>query len=172
MFSAAEPLDTILRGAMLSTAAAAWIVFLVRIVGLRAFSKLTAFDFVVTIAVGSLLAGASQAETWSAFLQSVIAITALMGAQYAAERLKLRYDRVEAAVQNRPVLLMRDGKFIPQALAETRVTEADLRGKLRDANVLSLEKVRAVVLETTGSISVLHGDTLDQTLLTGVQRKT
>lgn len=170
MFTAAEPLDTLLRGALLSTAAAAWIVFLVRAVGLRAFSKMTATDFVVTIAAGSLLAGAGQAQTWAAFAQALIAIAALMGTQYAAERVKLRAPGAEAAVQNQPVLLMRDGEFIPEALAQTRVTETDLRGKLREAGVLRLDDVRAVVLETTGNISVLQGGRLDQVMLTGVAR--
>ncbi|MFW8637517.1 DUF421 domain-containing protein [Cribrihabitans pelagius] len=171
MFTDAELLDTLLRGAVLSTAAAAWVLMLVRVLGLRTFSKMTAFDFVVTIAAGSLLAGASQAESWTSFAQAVIAMAALMGAQYTAERLKLRFDRVEAAVQNQPRLLMRDGAFIREAMRETRVSETDLRGQLREAGVLRLSDVRAVVLETTGDISVLQGDELELTLLTGVERR-
>jgi uncharacterized membrane protein YcaP (DUF421 family) len=41
-------------------------------------------------------------------------------------------------------------------LKKARVTEGDLRSKLREANVLNLSQVRAVVFETTGDISVLH----------------
>ena len=50
---------------------------------------------------------------------------------------------------------MYDGKVIDKALNVSRVAESDLF-KLREANVLELNQVRAVVLETTGDISVLH----------------
>nr|WP_243405031.1 DUF421 domain-containing protein [Pelagivirga sediminicola] len=39
---------------------------------------------------------------------------------------------------------------------------------MREANALDLSPVRAVVLETTGSISVLHGDHVDEALFKGV----
>lgn len=55
--------DFLLRSAVLSSIAIIWVIVVVRLVGLRAFSKMTAFDFVVTVAIGSLLAGASQATS-------------------------------------------------------------------------------------------------------------
>ena len=53
-------------------------------------------------------------------------------------------------------------------LETTKVTASDVRAKLREANVTDWSQVRAVVLETTGDVSVLHGETLDPTLLEGV----
>lgn len=38
------------------------------------------------------------------------------------------------------------------------VSQADLMAKLREANVLQLSQVKAVVFETTGDISVLHSE--------------
>lgn len=57
-----------------------------------------------------------------------------------------------------------------EALAATRVAEDDLIAKLREANVLDFSQVRAVVLERTGDISVLHGCSLQVQLLEGVRR--
>ena len=65
---------------------------------------------------------------------------------------------------------MRDGIFDENALRKTRVAKDDLIAKLREANVLAMNRVRAVVLETTGDVSVLHGNELDDALLTGVRR--
>lgn len=45
-----------------------------------------------------------------------------------------------------------------------KVTESDLRAKLREANVLELSQVQAVVFETTGDIAVLHSDKASQTV--------
>lgn len=66
-------------------------------------------------------------------------------------------------------------QILHENLRRARVPETDLIAKLREANVLNLDQVRAVVLETTGDISVLHGGPdgpdLEPTLLTGVRRQ-
>ena len=170
MFVDSVPLDLLLRAVVLATLAMAWVILVVRFIGLRTFSKMTAFDFVATVAIGSLLAGASQAAAWEEFLQPVLAIAALLGVQYTIARLRKASDVIEHAVQNTPVLLMRDGVILDDALRLTRVSEADLLAKLREANVCDFAEVRAVVLETTGDISVLHGNHLSAALIDGVQR--
>jgi len=66
---------------------------------------------------------------------------------------------------------MLGSEFIPQNMMDTRVTRADVIAKLREANVTDLQQVLAVIIETTGDISVLHGEgPLDETLLEGVSR--
>jgi len=169
MFFDSLPLDIAARALALSSLALFWVILVVRVVGLRAFSKMTAFDFVVTVATGSLLAGAAQASDWGAFAQSTLGIATLLALQYAIARLRKTSDGIKAVLQNRPVLLMRNGEILQEALAATRVSEGDLIAKLREANVLDFEKVRAVVLETTGDISVLHGAHLQERLLDGLR---
>ncbi len=171
MFFDSTLLDLIARAILLSVIALSWVIFVVRVIGLRAFSKMTAFDFVATIATGSLLAGACQATSWPEFAQPALAIAALLGAQYTVARLRQFSPRFETVVENEPVLLMRDGVILDDALHQTRVARADLIAKLRAANALDFSQVRAVVLETTGDISVLHGSHLSDTLLEGVHRK-
>ncbi len=62
-------------------------------------------------------------------------------------------------------MLMKDGVICHQALTATRVMEDDLIGMLREANALDLSHVRAVILETTCDISVLHSRNIDNKLL-------
>lgn len=167
MFIDEPMLDTVLRGMILSAAAMIWLMILVRANGLRSFSKMTNFDFVMTIAVGSLLAGSIQSTTWLEFTQALSALAALFLVQYLISRLRNASDAFKSAIQNKPVVLMRDGAIIQEALVQTRVTRDDLIAKLREANVLDLSQVRAVILETTGDISVLHGDACAEELLKG-----
>lgn len=169
MFVENDALDVVVRAALLSTLAMVWVVFVVRLIGLRAFSKMTAFDFVTTVAVGSLLAGASQAEKWDEFFQPALSMFSLLGVQYIIARARKASDLVEEAVQNTPVLLMHDGEILDPALQATRVSRGDLIAKLREADVTDFAQVRAVVLETTGDISVLQGERLSLRLLDGVQ---
>ena len=164
-------IDVMARGIVLSTMAMIWVVTLVRIVGLRSFSKMTNFDFVMTIAIGSLLAGAGQAKEWLGFLQSITGMAALFGVQWAAARARQGSATVDRVLENKPVMLMRDGRFLDDAMRETRVARDDLIAKLREANVLDVAQVRAVVLETTGDISVLHGNALQTELLEGVAER-
>ena len=171
MFFDNASLDLLARAILLSAIALGWIIFVVRIIGLRAFSKMTAFDFVVTVATGSLLAGACQATNWAQFAQPTLAIAALLGVQYTVAQLRQSSDKFESVVENEPVLLMRDGVILDEALRKTRVARADLIAKLREANALGFSQVRAVVLETTGNISVLHGNHLASGLLEGVRRR-
>ncbi|OAN85650.1 hypothetical protein A8B74_05150, partial [Sulfitobacter geojensis] len=118
---------------------------------------------------GSLLAGCVQATNWSALAQALIAIAALLGIQYVVSRTRRRRDDFEGVISNIPTLLMRDGKFHETALTRTRTARSDIIAKLREANVLHVNDVRAVVLESTGDISVLHGENLDDALLDGVR---
>lgn len=169
MFTSYPMLDVILKGLLLTAMGMVWVVVLVRINGLRSFSKMTNFDFVMTVAVGSLLASASQTNNWEAFLQAMIAMATLFLVQSVTARMRRQSDTIEAVMQNTPVILMRNGQIIESALAETRVARRDLMAKLREANVLDIQQVKAVVLETTGDISVLHGHHCADEILEGTR---
>ncbi len=167
MFAADSILDGLLSGAVLAMVALLWVVLLVRIVGLRSFSKMTSFDFVMTIAMGSLVAGASQSKGWPTFVQTLAAMAALFVVQFVAARLRQASEKASNLIQNEPVVLMRDGEFDEKALEVTRVSREDIYAKLREANVTAMKNVRAVVLETTGDVSVLHGEALEEVILSG-----
>ena len=170
MFADDPTLNSLLAGAVLAALALVWVVLLVRIVGLRSFSKMTSFDFVMTIAMGSLVGSAARSTTWTDYLQAVAAMASLFLVQWVTAKLRNSSRWASRAVQNQPVLLMRDGKVLEEALRATRVSRDSLFEKLRGANVLDMAKVRAVVLETTGDVSVLHGDRLEETILQGTTR--
>jgi uncharacterized membrane protein YcaP (DUF421 family) len=143
------------------------VILLTRVAGLRSFSKMSSFDFAMTVAVGSIIA--SVAVTTASLASGLVALAALYLAQVLVATLRRRTG-FEEAVDNDPVLLMANGRYLEENLKRTRVTKSDIRAKLREANALSFADVRAVVLETTGDVSVLHGDgELDPELFVGVR---
>ncbi|QYJ06929.1 DUF421 domain-containing protein [Qipengyuania flava] len=170
MFFEETWLDLLARAVILSAIGLVWVTAVIRVIGLRSLSKMTNFDFVVTVASGSLLAGAVQASEWPAFAQALLALAALFGLQYLVANLRQSSDSFEDAIQNGPIFLMYEGKFCDGALETSRVAKDDVIAKLREANVLRMDQVRAVVLETTGDISVLHGDCLEDALVDGIDR--
>ena len=69
-------------------------------------------------------------------------------------------------------MLMYEGKILYENLDKTNVGEDDLIAKLREANALKFSEVRAVILESTGDMSVLHSSEtteLDAKVLQGVK---
>lgn len=143
-----------------------------RLAGLRSFAKMSSFDFAMTVAIGSMLASAILAKT-PTLPQAIVGL----GMVYALQRLlgwaRQRWTVVQTLVDNEPLLLMDGPEMLRGAMREAGVTEDDLWGKLREANVLDIRQVRAVVMETTGDVTVLHGDVggppLQGRILTGVR---
>jgi len=169
LFAFAGPIEPVVRGIALTMVAVLWTVLLVRIMGLRAFSKMTNYDFVTTVATGSLIAQAGTRSDWIPFAQSLAAIAGVFAVQFLLARGRQESNTFQDLIRNQPVLLMRDGQFLDPALEETRVSRANVLEKLRSANVDRIDKVKAVVLETTGDLTVLTGNP-DPQLLDGVQR--
>jgi len=132
------------------------VIILTRIFGLRSFSKMSAADFAMTIAVGTILGGAI-ANPSPSVLVAALALTGLFAGQLVIARLRRASDRFRQALDNDPVYLMKDGALLHDNLVATGVSPADVRAKLREANVTQLKDVAAVVFETTGDVSVLHG---------------
>ena len=170
MLEIPDPFGPLVRGLLLTFIAVLWTVLLVRLVGLRAFSKMNSFDFVATIATGSLIAQAGTREQWDEYLQAMTAILGVFLIQWLLANARQRWDRVGNLISNEPVLLMDRGKFLDSAMAETRVSRSNMLEKLRSAGISDVSEVRAVVLETTGDISVIRGDDIDEQLLAGVRR--
>lgn len=159
------------------TVASVFIIFasmivLVRVAGLRTFAKMSSIDFATTIAIGSILASVVISGTTSV-VQGVVALGAIVAFQQLFARLKFASDGFEELAENSPTLLMDGPEFLVGNMRQAGVTRSDVIAKLREANVIQLTEVRAVVLETTGDISVLHnsdGTDLQDVLLEGVVR--
>jgi uncharacterized membrane protein YcaP (DUF421 family) len=144
-----------------------WAILVIRIIGLRSLSKMSSFDFVVTVALGSAVASTSLSTT--SLWNGVVAFAVLLGAQWVIAQLRFR-TTVGRVVDNRPILLVHEGSVIEANLRHVRVTHSDITAKLREAGVTNIDDVLAVVMETTGDVSVLTGSgPLDARLLAGVR---
>ena len=144
-----------------------WLLLSIRVTGLRTVSKMASIDFAVTIACGAVLATTVTSST-TTVAQGALALAVLFAIQ-ALTALARRQRRLAAVIENSPLLLMAGEEFLHDHLRRARVSVDDVKAKLREANVVRYDQVLAVVLETTGDISVLHGEPpLEQGLLDGV----
>ncbi|MEL7834202.1 DUF421 domain-containing protein [Fodinibius sp. Rm-B-1B1-1] len=134
-----------------------------RLGGLRSFSKMSSFDFAITVAIGSIVA-TSLLSSDPPLLQAVTALGVLYVVQMTVARLRVKNIGIGKMVDNKPILLMDKSKILDGNLDKAGVTISDLRAKLREANVTQLSQVKAVVMESTGDISVLHHSDPDHEL--------
>lgn len=151
------------------------LIVLTRVSGLRSFSKLSGFDFAITVAIGSVVATVLVSRD-PPLAQGVMALVALYGFQIGLAALRNRSTMLAGWVDNEPLLLMDHQQILDENLRRGRMTREDLYAKLREANVVRLDQVRAVVMESTGDVSVLHTDAdgpePDPELLDSVRRAT
>jgi uncharacterized membrane protein YcaP (DUF421 family) len=144
----------LLRVVVVGTLAYAALVVLLRVSGKRTLSKMNAFDFVVTVALGSTLATVLLSKN-VALLEGVLAFALLIFLQLAITWLSVRSERFQALIKAQPRLLLHRGRLMPGTLREERVAEEEVQAAVRAQGISSLEEVDALVLETDGSFSVL-----------------
>jgi len=156
-------------GAVVVSAVVAYVavIALTRLGGLRSLAKMSTFDFAATVAVGSTLSSTLLGSTPLA--AGAVGLALLFGLQWLVATLRTR-GMLGGVVDNAPMVVMVGAEVIEENLRQARVAPEELFSQLRLAGVHSLDQVRAVIMETTGDMSVLRkGDPLDPELLRGVR---
>lgn len=150
------------------------IIALTRLVGLRSFAKFTAYDFAFTVAIGSIISSILTSST--SIVHGSVAMGGLLALTFIFSFLQKNYPAIDQVISNAPLLLMDGNQILTKNLRYARIEKEQLIAKLREANVLNFDQVQAVVLESTGDISVLHKaskdseEAFDKALLEGVRK--
>lgn len=130
------------------------LVLMLRVSGKRTLAKFNAFDFVVTVALGSTLATVllDDSITWS---EGVTAFALLIGLQYVVAWLSVRSSGFRTMVRSVPALLMHRGRFLDDAMRRERVTRDEVLAALRSKGLIDHAEAAAVVIESNGDLVVL-----------------
>lgn len=140
-----------------------------RLAGLRSFSKMSSFDFAITVALGSVIATTLLTED-PPLLAGAFGLAVLYGIQYMVSRSRRSTRAMERLVDNEPLLVMAGDRVLSEHLDRTRMTEDDLRSKLRAAGITHSRQVLAVIVETTGDVAVIQtGEEIDPWLFEEVR---
>jgi uncharacterized membrane protein YcaP (DUF421 family) len=158
----------IMRTVVVGTLAYAALVVLLRVSGKRTLAKMNAFDFVVTVALGSTLATILLSKD-VALAEGVTAFLTLIGLQYAIAWAQVRSARVQRLVKSEPRLLLFEGRLLDDAMQAERVTREEVLAAIRSEGILSVEEAGAVVLETDGTFAVMKRSKGDASALRSVR---
>lgn len=144
------------------------LLLLLRISGKRTLSKMNAFDLVVTVALGSTF-GTLLLSREVALADGVVALAVLIGLQFAVSWLSVRWRPLSKGIKARPALLAHRGKLDHEALRRERVTPEEVFEALRREGVTELSQVGAIVMETTGDLSIIKGELPAQDIVANVK---
>ncbi|WP_407317686.1 DUF421 domain-containing protein [Isoptericola halotolerans] len=158
--------EAVWRVLAVGTATYLALVVLLRVTGKRTLSKLNAFDFVVTIALGSTLATVllDGAVSW---VEGVVALALLAVLQLVVSWLVSRRPRAATLVTSGALVVLLEGEPDADALRRARLTRSELAQAVRRAGYGGYDVLAAVVLESDGSLSIVptsqrgDGSTID-----------
>lgn len=132
------------------------IIFILRIAGKRTLSQFNAYDFVVTVTIGSIASTTILSEN-TPYLDGFTAVATLVILQYLVTKLDTRFKFIGKILKSQPTLLYYRGEYLEKNMIQTRITEKDILQEIRKQDGSVLEEIEAVILESDGKISVISG---------------
>ena len=150
-YNGPEPL---IRTAVVGVCAYFALVFFLRVSGKRTMAQLNSFDFIVSIAIGSILSSLMMSKD-TVLAQGLVAFALLIMLQWVIAWLAVRSKGVRSTFRSEPTLVLRDGQFLRDAMQSQRILEAEIRQVLHSQGMSGPEQVELVILEPNGSLSVI-----------------
>ncbi|WP_426718781.1 DUF421 domain-containing protein [Corynebacterium auriscanis] len=155
---------------VIASASGIYIAFLilVRVFGVRILGSLSSFDAVVIIMFGAVagrvIIGHPPTVAGGAIgLATLMCLEAVFG---AAQNLR----GVRRTLAAPPVVVFAHGSPLYEAMHATHISEENLHSAIRAAGIAKREQVQCIILEPTGSLSVIReGQEIEPALLDGVE---
>lgn len=143
------------------------LIALLRVTGKRTTSKMNSFDWVVTVALGSMVSTVILVEEVP-LVEGVVGIAALVSLQYIVAWVAARSTPFQKIVKASPRLLYYREGFDEEALREERLSREEVVAAVRGQGFASMDEISAVVLETNADLSILpdNGDSGEDVLQT------
>jgi uncharacterized membrane protein YcaP (DUF421 family) len=146
--------EPVLRILVVTVLGFVWLLVLVRGTGQRTLSKMSAFDFIIAVTLGSAF-GRVVTASEVGLVEVVVAFATLVGLQWAFATARARSRRFKELVDADPELLYLRGQVVDGAMRRHRLTHDDLLGAVRQNGMGALEEAEAIVFEPGGKFAVL-----------------
>lgn len=146
--------ESVARIAVLAALTYIILIAALRVLGEQALAKMSAYDMIVTIALGSILVAIPFSEGVT-LADGVAGIATIFGLQEATRWLTKRSGPARRLITQRPQVVLWEGRLLEKRMEEISVTEEEVRAAVRSAGLGSLQAAQAVVLEADGEWSVI-----------------
>lgn len=140
---------------MTGVLAYAALIVMLRTSGKRTLSKFNAFDFIVTICLGSMLSSIIITKSVP-LVEGIVGLALLIVLQFAITWLSVRSRTFETLIKSNPTLLVHRGAYQDKAMHVERVSKEEILAALHANGLAEMSDLHSVVLETDGSLNVFR----------------
>lgn len=146
--------EPILRVLIVGSVSYLGLITLLRISGKRTLTRMTVFDFVIAITIGSAFGRILTARSVT-ISEAITAFFLLILLQLIFAFFEVRFKKFKHLTSHPPSLLYYNGEFIRKNMRGAMIREDELLSASRKQGVADLEEIEAIVFETDGSFSVI-----------------
>lgn len=132
----------------------ATLIILLRGAGKRTLSRMNAYDMVITMALGSILAKVLLTRDVS-ISESITAMFLLIGLQYLVSVAMCRWGWFRNILSSKPAILFYQGAYIDKTMKRERIAAEEIHAALHAKGISDYRLVEAVILGTNGDLSVV-----------------
>lgn len=137
------------------------LIMLLRISGKRTLASMNAFDFIITVTIGSAFGRILTAKEVSV-AEALITFALLISLQHIVTFISIQSDKFSTLITSQPALLYYKGKFMNKNLKKERIKQKEVLSAVRSKNYNSIKDVEAVILESNGSFSIIEKSSYDE----------
>lgn len=130
------------------------LIVVIRLLGKRQLGDMEPTEFVVTLLIADL-ASVPMQDPGIPLLAGIVPILTILILEISLSMLSFYFIGFRKLLCGMPIILIENGKIIPNNLKRTRITPDELTEHLREKDVVDLTKVKYAILETNGQISAL-----------------
>ncbi|TMP18929.1 YetF domain-containing protein [Pseudoalteromonas sp. S2893] len=131
-----------------------FLILATHLLGKRSFAKMNNFDWIITVAAGSILGSAILLKD-VVIVEVLVAVSLLLFLQYLLTWISAHFSMFDKVVKTSPQLVFFDGEYIEAAMKDTRLTSTEVEASVRKAGFGDLSTVMAVVFEADGELSIV-----------------
>jgi uncharacterized membrane protein YcaP (DUF421 family) len=146
--------NQIIYAVVLSCAGYVTTLALMRLIRRKLISQMTFSDFVIGVAMGSIVANLIMGPS-DKTIAAAAALFSLSALAIITDLLQLRSLKFEKLVNSEPVTVIDNGNIVEDNMSKLHLTLSELTAKLREKNIFSLVDVEFAIMETDGQLSVL-----------------
>ena len=133
------------------------VILYIRILGKRSSSQMNSFDWIVTVAMGSLVSSTIILKDVS-LIEGATAIFMLLAMQFIFTKIMVRNKSFRTVIRSTPTLLFYNGDYLEDNLHKERLVKEEVLSAIRQEGIADINDVLAVVLETDAILSVIKKD--------------
>jgi len=125
------------------------IIFVLRLLGKKGLSQLSLADFVLVLLISKSL------YNYDGLAGGIVMVLSLFAVSFILDRMLFKSIKFRMTVEGQPVILIDNGKVLPDVLKSERLTMDELIENVHENGLSKIAEVKWAILEVDGNISII-----------------